>query len=67
MNLFFKNVNLNSLIWKINAQSFSCQVEPRLTNASLNAIIVGSLKIIKNKIQFSFIQYTESHREQNSL
>lgn len=63
-----KNVNLkNPLIWKTIAQSLSCQVEPRLTNTSLNAIIADSLKRIKNKTLFPFIQHPKSNIEQNKL
>lgn len=62
-----KNVNLNPLIWKINTQFLSCQVEPRLTSASLNAVIATSLKKIKNKIQCPCIQYMKSNKEQNKL
>jgi len=63
-----KNVNLkNPLIWKTTAQSLSCQIEPRLTNTSLNVVIADSLKRIKNNTQFPFIQHTKSNIEQNKL
>lgn len=63
-----KNVNLkNPLIWKTTAQSLSCQVEPRLTNTSLNVITADSLKRKKNTTQFPFIQHIKSNIEQNKL